>query len=125
MKILYVDDSAYTRKVMKKYLSQGEHETTEACSAEEALEILAKGKPDLLLTDLLMDGMGGLELLRRALAAYPDLRVVVVSADAQETTLNECLAIGAKAFYTKGHLFTKGREFLELLERVLQEPSAP
>ena len=118
MKILYVDDSPYTRKVMKKYLDQGNHETHGVATAQEALDLLANQRPDVLLTDLLMEGIGGKELLKKALALYPDLPVVVVSADAQESTQTECLALGAKAVYPKGGLYAKGREFLDLLATI-------
>ena len=103
---------------MKKYLEQGNHETQAATNGEEALEALGKGLPDLLLTDLLMQGIGGKELSRRVHEQYPDLPILVVSADAQETTLSECLALGAKALYPKGSLYTSGKEFLDLLERI-------
>lgn len=118
MKILYVDDSPFTRKLMKKSLEQGKHETREATNGQEALDLLRQELPDLLLTDLLMHGISGKELLRTVHGLYPHLPIIVVSADAQESTLTECLALGAKALFPKGGLYTNAKEFMDLLERI-------
>ncbi len=118
MKILYVDDSPFTRKLMKKSLELGKHETREATNGQEALDLLRQEVPDLLLTDLLMQGISGKELLSMAHELYPQLPIVVVSADAQESTLAECLALGARALFPKGGLYTNTKEFMELLERI-------
>ncbi len=118
MKILYVDDSPFTRKLMKKSLELGKHETREATHGQEALDLLRQELPDLLLTDLLMQGISGKELIRIAHEEYPHLPIVVVSADAQESTVSECLALGAKAVFPKGGLYTNTKEFVDLLERI-------
>ena len=86
MKVLYVDDSRYTRMVLQRLFQQAGYEAQGAASGAEALEILARERPDVLVTDLLMEGVNGKELLQKARGLYPDLPVVVVTADVQNST---------------------------------------
>lgn len=119
MKILYVDDSRYTRMVLQKTFQQAGHEAQGAASGAEALEILCRGRPDLLVTDLLMEGIGGKDLLQKSRALYPDLPVVVVTADVQTSTHNECMELGAAAVCSKSLLYPDGQAFMKALADVV------
>lgn len=78
---LLVDDEELVRPVIARGLRHAGHEVTETGSAEEALERLVDAdRPfDLLVTDVRLPGMDGIELARRARALLPGLRVLLVS----------------------------------------------
>lgn len=115
MKILYVDDAPFTRMLLKRCLEGAGHETQGAADGAEALACLEKEPFDLLLTDLLMDGVSGLELLSEVQARYPALPVVVVTADVQEATQSRCRELGAAAICPKGSLYPNGQGLLTII----------
>jgi DNA-binding NarL/FixJ family response regulator len=79
--ILLVDDHPAVRNGLKTRLDgEMDLEVTQAVgSGEEALELLEERRPDLLITDLSMGPVDGIELTRRAIKQWPDLPVLVVS----------------------------------------------
>ena len=94
-KVLVVDDSIVARMSLKSALLDLGVETTEARSGEEALALVGGGySPDLVFLDLTMPGLGGIETLKRLVAASPTLPVVVVTADLQEKTRVEVREAG-------------------------------
>lgn len=99
--ILVVDDSAYARKLMRKTLEAGQHTVTEAGSGVEAIECYFLRKPDLVLLDLTMEDVGGLEVLRQLREMDPQARVIVVSADVQSSTAEIVHTAGALRFLGK------------------------
>jgi len=79
-RVLFVDDEAAVRRVAHAALERAGHEPVVAASGAEALELLAAGPPvDLLVTDLSMPGMNGLELVERVHELHPGLAVLYVS----------------------------------------------
>ena len=99
--VLVVDDSLYTRRVHGRILTSGGHEVLEAGSGAQALETFSVKHPDLVLLDLTMADMGGLEVLAKLRELAPDPRVVVISADVQRSTEKLVLEAGAAAFLGK------------------------
>ena len=79
--ILLVEDSESLRELITIMLQQGGYEVIEACDAESALRLLRESekKPDLLLTDVIMPGRTGVELLAEALREYPAMRGLFMS----------------------------------------------
>ncbi len=124
MKIFFVDDAPFTRMLIKRSLEGSGHETWCATNGYELLEHLKQEIPDLVLTDLLMEGLGGLEVLAQVKALYPTLPVIVVTADVQETTQAKCKALGAVAVFPKGSLYPKGQGLLTLIESMNEGPKA-
>ena len=78
-KILVVDDEAIARANLARVLAHDGHETAQAGGGSIALEMLQHGEYDLVLTDLIMPDMGGLELLERVRARFPGTEVIAVS----------------------------------------------
>ena len=99
--VLVVDDSQYTRRVHGRILESGGHEVLHAATGAEALETFAQRQPDVLLLDLTMADMSGLEVLQKVRALDGDARVVVVSADVQRSTAKMVAEAGAVAFVGK------------------------
>ena len=101
--ILVVDDNPDIRMVIGALLKRHRYEVTLAESGEEALSILAKGDPDLILLDLKMPRMSGLELLSRLRKgdARPSIPVIVLTASDSEEDEVSLLNEGASDFISK------------------------
>jgi CheY-like chemotaxis protein len=100
-KILVVDDSGYARRILRQALEPLGHDVVEAGSGMAGLEAFAVQAPDLVLLDLTMEDLGGLEVLTRLRELDPAARVIVVSADIQRSTSREASAAGAFRFLGK------------------------
>src|SRR5262245_44275939 len=99
--ILVVDDSDDLREVYKDLLSYEGYEVKTAASAEEALRILSDWRPGLVITDLFMPGIGGLELITRLRSDFaPPIPPIIVFSGVAEAK-NEALKRGAARFETK------------------------
>ncbi len=99
--ILVVDDSQYSRALIRHALEQDGHTVVEAQDGLRALELSSAQTFDLITLDLLMPGMQGLELLGHLRRRQPQARFVVLTADIQNATRDELLAAGAHAFLQK------------------------
>ncbi len=99
--VLLVDDDAAIRTVLSAQLKQDAIDCIEAASAEEALEKLASGMVDLIVTDLRMPGMDGLELLSRAVRMWPDVPVIVLTAFGSIPIAVDAMRRGAVDFIEK------------------------
>lgn len=103
MTILVVDDSIFVRQFMKKYLLQI-NPTVEldfAASGEEGYEVYCEKHPNLIITDLLMPGMGGQALIEKVRKTDLKTKIVVLSADIQKSVKEEIAALKVTAFLNK------------------------
>jgi phosphoserine phosphatase RsbU/P len=99
--ILSIDDDAATRKYFKTILEENNYSVIEAVNAQKGIEVFKNENPDLVLLDLRMPGMGGLEALRYFTENYPDTPVIVASATDSIDDVVESLRIGAWDFVIK------------------------
>lgn len=99
--ILVVDDSGFARRILRQTLEAQGHEVIEAGSGMAALESYALHSPQLVMLDLTMEDLGGLEVLPRLREMNPDARVIVVSADIQRSTSKLVADAGAFRFLAK------------------------
>jgi len=101
MKILIVDDHAIVRDGLTRLLaSDGDHEVKPAASGREALILARSFKPDLVILDLNLPGLGGLELVRR-LAQAENGRILVLSMHAEPLYARRSLEAGAHGYVSK------------------------
>ena len=100
-KILIVDDSSMSRRIVRGYLESAGHEVTEASDGVAALNQYTLEKPDIVLLDLVMSGMGGLEVLQKLRETDSQARVIVTTADIQNSTRNMATQAGSRAFLNK------------------------
>jgi two-component system, chemotaxis family, chemotaxis protein CheY len=100
-KILVVDDSALSRRTMRRILETAGHSVVEADEGMAALETYFLEKPDLVFLDLVMKGMYGLDVLAKLREMDAGARVIVASADIQSSTRTMVEEAGARAFVTK------------------------
>jgi CheY-like chemotaxis protein len=99
--VLIVDDSNYTRRTHRRILESAGHTVLEADTGMAAIESYVVNRPDLVLLDLTMTDMSGLEVLEKLRELNPDVRVVVVSADVQRSTAALVADSGAMRFLGK------------------------
>ncbi len=100
-KILLVDDSSLARRSARQILKELGHEVEEASDGAQALERYFLGRHDIVLLDMVMTGMYGLEVLAKLREFDPRARVIVVTADIQKSTEEQARAAGASAFLNK------------------------
>ncbi|MEO1085875.1 MAG: response regulator [Acidobacteriota bacterium] len=94
-RVLVVDDDALVRLTVADILEDAGYETHSVESGERGLEALANRPFELVLTDVSMEGMGGLELVRRMATAHPDVLAVVMTGYASKEVAIEALRSGA------------------------------
>jgi two-component system KDP operon response regulator KdpE len=99
-RILVVDDEPQITRVLRRSLATHGYEAQTASGGEEALQVFREWSPDLVITDLSMPDMGGLELCRR-LRAVSRVPVIVLSAKGEERLKVEALDVGADDYVTK------------------------
>jgi chemotaxis protein CheC len=100
-RVLVVDDSRIARVVVRRALEAAGHTVVEADSAAAGLEVAPDGGFDCVTTDLLMPGIPGHDFIEKLHAKGIDAPIVVVTADIQKTTHEECLRRGAFAVIEK------------------------
>ena len=116
-KILIVDDSAMSRRILRSILEGAGHNVIEADDGMLALEKYYLDKPDIVLLDLIMKGMLGMEVLKKIRLMDEHARIVVATADIQTSTKAMTEAEGAAAFVTKPFV---GERILETVNAVLE-----
>jgi len=99
--ILVVDDEPNIRNALAKLLARGGHTVGSAAGAQEALELIGRGRYQLVLTDLKMPGADGLSLLRRIKSANPAVEVIVMTAYGTVETAVEAMREGAYDYIEK------------------------
>lgn len=102
-KLLIADDEAGIRSLVRMTLESDAYEIIEAADGAEALELARKHHPDLLLLDVMMPGITGLEVCR-TLKGDPDtagITIVMLTARAQDSDREAGRAAGAESYFTK------------------------
>lgn len=99
--VLVVDDEQNVRKVLGALLTQAGYLVASAASGTEALEQVRSQDPDLVICDLKMPGMDGLDVLREMRAEFPEIPVVLLTAHGTVETAVEAMKRGAHDFLTK------------------------
>ncbi|WP_025322432.1 sigma-54-dependent transcriptional regulator [Deferrisoma camini] len=100
-RVLVVDDDASLRRILEYNLAQEGYAVATAASGEEALERLEKASFDLVVTDIKMPGMDGMDLLRRIKAESPETQVIVITAFGTIEMAVEAMKAGAAEYITK------------------------
>ena len=100
-RVLLVDDDESFRRVQEYHLNRAGYRVTTAADGEAALDAFRDGLHDLVVTDVRMPGLDGLELLARVRAISPDTPVVMITAEGTIETAVEAMKQGAFEFLTK------------------------
>jgi len=117
IRLLVVDDHAIVRSGIRRLLSERpDIEVIEAASGEAAMSMILDREVHLIVLDLNLPGLGGLELLRRLVRAAPKIPVLIFSQHAEAIYATRALEAGAQGFVSKNAL---PEEFLEAVDAVL------
>ena len=122
MRLLLADDHALFRSSLRSLLeARGKEVVGEASNGLEAVDLAARLEPDIVLMDLSMPEMGGIEATRLVTARLPGVRVVVLTASMDDDDLFEALRAGAHGYLLKN---LESDAFFDLLDRaVAGEPA--
>lgn len=102
--VLLADDQATNRIVLSRMMERGGHKVISVASGEEALDALAVGDIDLVILDMHMPELSGLDVLRQARvmqAGRPRTPFIIISADATPSSIQEAMEAGANSYLTK------------------------
>jgi DNA-binding NtrC family response regulator len=100
-KILIVDDELIMRESLAGWLERDGYEVTKTASGEEALEVLKGSRFDILLVDIKMEGMSGLDVLKQVKESDPEVSVVMITAYGSISTAIEAMKNGAYDYLLK------------------------
>jgi two-component system chemotaxis response regulator CheY len=117
-KILIVDDSSMSRRMMRRIVESAGYEVVEAGEGAAGLEQYFLEKPDLVFLDLTMKDMYGLDVLEKLREMDPEARVIIASADIQDSTREMVERAGANAFINKP---LSPEKVLQAMESVMNE----
>jgi two-component system cell cycle response regulator DivK len=118
--VLYVEDNEFNRKIVRHLLGRTSYRLREAADGEAALEMVREERPDLVLMDVQLPKMSGLDVTRAlrgdpATAAIP---IIVVTSFALSGDDQRAMAAGASAYLAKPY---SPRELLGLIQKFLPE----
>jgi DNA-binding response OmpR family regulator len=99
-RVLVVDDEPHIRTVLRSYLQADGFDVTEAADGEGAIAAIRDGRPDVVLLDVMLPGIDGLEVLRQ-LRVFSDAYVILVTARTEEVDKLVGLGVGADDYVTK------------------------
>ncbi|MBI4422804.1 MAG: response regulator [Elusimicrobia bacterium] len=121
-RILVVDDEADMRLALSNVLTRTGHQVAEAPEGESALAVVEQGLLDLVLLDMRLPGMDGIQILKRIRQARPELPVIMVTGYGSVDSAIEVMRLGASHYLAKPF---SNKELVETVERVLDASRVP
>ena len=100
-KILVVDDEKVIGDALSKFLARKGYHVTTAQSGEEAIEKVKKEKPHMILLDIMMPGMSGVETLKRIKEIDKEVGIVMITAVNEDDIGRKCMELGAYDYIIK------------------------
>jgi two-component system chemotaxis response regulator CheY len=101
-KILIADDASFMRLMLRNILEGAGYQVVgEAGNGREAIEKYKELKPDMLISDMVMPEMGGIDVLKEVLKEFPDASILICSAIGQQALVIEAIQAGAKDYIVK------------------------
>ncbi|MCU4185232.1 response regulator transcription factor [Acidiferrimicrobium sp. IK] len=119
--VMIVDDEASIRDIVRRYLEADGYKVVEAADGQEALQRFGARAADVVILDVMMPDMDGVEVLRR-IRAISDVYVIMLTAKAEELDRLVGLAVGADDYITKPF---SPRELVARVKAVLRRPRSP
>lgn len=117
-RILVVEDSMLSRRMVVDALKEAGYETSEAKNGEVGLEMFRENRPDCVVSDLLMPIMDGQTLLGHIRELDTEVPVIIASADIQQSSLDICESFGISGFLNKP---VKSEDLLVCVEAALTQ----
>lgn len=101
MKLLIVDDEIEICEFLKSFFEERNYQIKTATSGEQALKAVDEFKPSVVLLDIKMSGVDGIQVLQKIKAKHPRIKVIMVTALETRDKIEECLRLGADNYITK------------------------
>lgn len=114
--VLVVDDESFIRQILSRMVSREGYEVHQATDGKDALKLLADHPCQIVISDIKMPNMDGIELLAEIKTNHSTVSVILITAYAGEYSADDAIAAGADAFITKPF---KNIEIAETLRKVL------
>jgi len=119
IRVLVVDDAPFLRGMVKYFLAHGGYEVCgEAGSGELAIDLFRQLSPDLVIMDIIMPDMNGVEAVREIRNIDPSARILMLSAISNKPVVSLALEMGAKDFLAKPF---KREAFLQKVAQVMRQ----
>ena len=118
IKFLVVDDEKGVVTELKELLEMRDYKVYSATSGEEALSIMKKENPNIVVLDILMPGMDGIEVLRQIKKTYPKTKVIMLTAVEDDGVKKMATSLGASAYLTKPYSF---EEVVSISRKVIND----
>lgn len=115
-RLLYVDDEADLRELIENQLIMEGYDVTTASDGMEAIEILRRNSFDVVLLDVRMPRMDGVEVLQALHHLNLHPRTIMLTGDADLSVLSRCASLGVSDYLTKPYQF---RELVDSIDRVM------
>ena len=106
-RVLVVDDEESVREVLKTFLNERGYVVAEAASGPLAIASMDSFRPDIVLLDIRMPGMDGIEVLQRLKERRKDIPVLMVTATDDEDIARQAIRLGASDYITKPFSFAQ------------------
>lgn len=117
MKVVIVDDSDFSRSIIRKMLTEeGINVVGEANSAEAALMVIKEKSPNIVITDIVMPEISGIELTEKINQSFDNISVIVISSLSQEHIVLEAIGAGASDFIAKP---IQKQQLIDSLEKII------
>jgi len=120
-RILVVDDEPYIRELIRDTLKTRRYAVSVAANGVEALEVMARDPHDIVVTDVVMPGMGGLDLVKRLKKSHPLARVIVLTGYPRDSDIGDFLLQGADEFLPKPF---RGNDLVTVIRRAEERIAA-
>ncbi|MDP2844903.1 MAG: response regulator [Candidatus Methanoperedens sp.] len=99
--ILIVDDAAFMRMILKKIIAPTGNQVIEAVDGLEGVSKYKEHRPNLVMLDIIMPNMDGIECLKQIMALDKNAKIVMCSSIGQQSVVNDAIKIGARDFIVK------------------------
>ena len=120
LKVVIVDDSDFSRSLIRKMLAEeGIQVVGEANGAEAALQVIKTENPNVVITDIVMPDVSGIELTEKITQGYSNIAVIVISSLSQEHIVLEAIGAGASDFIAKP---IQKQQLVDSLEKIISQP---
>lgn len=121
-RVLVVDDEPFIRDLIRDTLRLRNYATGCAANGIEALDLMARERFDIVVTDVVMPGMEGLEFVKRLKKAHPQVRVIVLTAYPRQSDISDFLLQGVDEFLPKPF---RGNDLIAVIQGVERRGAPP
>jgi CheY-like chemotaxis protein len=118
-RILVIDDEPEIRELIKAKLESGGYEVELATDGVEGVKLFYKNPADLIITDIIMPGKEGIEVIQELLADYANVKIIAISGGGQHTSKQFCLNLAEKLGAVR--TFNKPFKLADMLKAVQEE----